>query len=113
VPTEELGFRAAGDEELPLAIPRTAPLITGKRAVVFVQRFDDDGSPSFESRDVELGPRAGEWYVVEGGLRLGERVVTHGAFKLDSELQIRGRPSMMNPDGAGAAPEHAHGDGGH
>ncbi|GJM21391.1 MAG: cation transporter [Planctomycetota bacterium] len=104
--TESLGFRAAGDEELPLVIPRTAPLITGKRAVVFVQGFDDDGARFFEGRDVLLGPRAGDWYVVEQGLHLGERVVSHGAFKLDSELQIRARPSMMNPDGGAPPPEH-------
>lgn len=111
VPTEELGFRAAADGELPLVIPRSAPLITGKRAVVFVQRLDGDRRV-FESRDVVLGPRAGEWYVVEAGLAEGDAVVVNGAFKLDSELQIRARPSMMNPDGGGPAPGHQHGGGG-
>ena len=31
------------------------------------------------------------------GLKEGERVVVNGAFKIDSAVQIRARPSMMNP----------------
>jgi len=104
VPTEELGFRAAEPGELPLVIPVTAPLVTGKRAVVYV-RVPGDGAPVFEGRNVVLGPRAGDVYVVHDGLAEGELVVAHGAFKLDSELQIRAKPSMMSPD------DHAgHGD---
>jgi Cu(I)/Ag(I) efflux system membrane fusion protein len=60
--------------------------------------------PTFEARQVELGARAGDWYVVRAGLSEGELVVSRGAFKIDAELQIRGRPSMMGPEG-GAAPE--------
>jgi membrane fusion protein, copper/silver efflux system len=65
--------------------------------------------PTFEPRDIVLGPRAGAWYIVREGLTEGELVVTHGSFKIDSELQIRGRPSMMQPEG-GAPPTHDHGD---
>ena len=83
-------------EAAPLVIPRTAPLITGRRAVVYVQRRDGD-QLVFEGRDVELGPRVGEIYEVLSGLEEGELVVTRGAFLIDSELQIRGRPSMMTP----------------
>lgn len=91
----------------PLVIPASAPLITGRRAVVYVQLPGMD-RPTFEPRDVLLGPRAGDWYVVEDGLAEGELVVARGAFKIDSELQIRGRPSMMQPEG-GAPPVHDHG----
>ena len=108
--TESLGFRVAEAAELPLVVPATAPLVTGTRAVVYVRLPGDE--PVFEGREVTLGPRAGDWYVVREGLAEGERVVVHGAFKLDSELQIRGRPSLMNPDGA--APPSGHGaHGGH
>ncbi len=106
-PTEELGFRSVAAEELPLVIPSTAPLITGKRAVVYVQLAGTE-RPTFVGRDVTLGPRAGDWYVVYDGLVAGELVVTHGAFKIDSELQIRGAPSMMNPAGGAAPPGHGH-----
>jgi membrane fusion protein, copper/silver efflux system len=74
---------------------------------VYVQRRDAD-RPVFEPRDVLLGSRAGDWYPVEEGLSEGELVVVRGAFKIDSELQIRGRPSMMQPEG-GPPPTHDHG----
>ncbi len=97
VPAAELGYSVAAETAGPaLVIPATAPLITGKRAVVYVAVPDTD-RPAFEGREVILGPRAGDEYVVRRGLNEGERVVTNGNFKLDSALQIRAKPSMMNP----------------
>lgn len=93
--------------DMPLVIPVTAPLVTGKRAVVYVY-VADMKQPTFEPRNIVLGPRAGEWYIVREGLSEGEMVVTHGNFKIDSELQIRGRPSMMQPEGE-PPPVHDHG----
>lgn len=81
----------------PLMIPDTAPLFTGTRAVVFVE-LPKRQRPTYEARDVQLGPLAGNHYPVLQGLSEGERVVTHGAFALDSELQIRGGYSMMQRD---------------
>lgn len=95
-----------GSDEAPLVIPASAPLRTGRRAVVYVQDPDAD-QPRFEGRQITLGPRAGDYYLVHEGLEEGERVVTRGAFKIDSELQIRGRPSMMSPAGFAAHPEDA------
>lgn len=92
------------DSDEPLVIPATAPLITGQRSVVYVQ-IPDDERLAFEGRHITLGLRAGEYYTVTDGLEAGELVVTNGAFMIDSELQIRGRPSMMQnvpaimPDG--------------
>lgn len=98
------GDAAGGDAaEASLVIPASAPLLTGKRALVYVQSPDAE-RPTFEARQVELGVRAGDWYVVRDGLSEGELVVSQGAFKIDAELQIRGRPSMMQPQ-AGPAPE--------
>jgi membrane fusion protein, copper/silver efflux system len=110
--TDEAAHDHAGHEQDhaaagPVVIPASAPLITGRRAVVYVQRRDAD-RPVFEPRDVLLGSRAGDWYPVEEGLSEGELVVVRGAFKIDSELQIRGRPSMMQPEG-GPPPTHDHG----
>lgn len=98
--------------DLPIVIPSTAPLLTGKRAVVYVE-VEGSERPTFEGREVVLGPRAGEYYVVVSGLTPGERVVTNGAFKIDSALEIRAMPSMMNPTGADALPSgdtggHSH-----
>ena len=88
------GEAAREAAEASLVIPWSAPLVTGNRSVVFVELAAGGG---YESRDVVLGARAGEWVVVKSGLEEGELVVSHGAFKLDSELQIRGKPSLMSP----------------
>ncbi|HYW69156.1 MAG TPA: efflux RND transporter periplasmic adaptor subunit, partial [bacterium] len=87
----------------PLVIPATAPLLTGERAVVYVE-IDGGDAPAFEGREVVLGPRAGDFYIVVSGVHEGENVVSEGAFKIDSALQIRAKPSMMSPD---ADPEAA------
>lgn len=94
--------------DAPVLIPASAPLITGRRAVVYVQ-VPDAERPTFAPRNVLLGPRAGDWYPVTEGLEAGELVVARGAFKIDSELQIRGMPSMMQPEG-GRPPGHDHGE---
>ncbi|WP_428261793.1 efflux RND transporter periplasmic adaptor subunit [Haliangium sp.] len=77
-----------------LVIPTTAPLFTGRRSLVYVE-VPDAERPTYEAREVELGPRLGEVYPVLSGLRAGESVVVHGAFALDADLQIRGGDSMM------------------
>ncbi|MFP4058556.1 MAG: efflux RND transporter periplasmic adaptor subunit [Candidatus Brocadiia bacterium] len=98
--TESLGYVPLEEAEVarPLVVPATAPLITGTRAVVYV-RVPDADQPTFEGREVVLGPRAGDYYLVRHGLEEGQRVVTHGNFKIDSALQIVARPSMMSPPG--------------
>jgi len=108
VPASELGFVTEPVDGDSLVIPITAPLVTGKRAVVYV-RLTDREKPTFEGREIALGPRAGDWYVVHEGLREGEEVVIKGNFKIDSELQIRARPSMMSPEGGAPPPGHQHG----
>ena len=97
VPAEELGYVPAEvkPSDKPLVIPATAPLVTGERAVVYVRSAADP--PTFTGREVVLGPRAGDFYLVERGLREGERVVTHGNLKIDSALEIQAKPSMMTP----------------
>ncbi|MGE4488957.1 MAG: efflux RND transporter periplasmic adaptor subunit [Kiritimatiellales bacterium] len=94
VPAEELGY-VTEDATAPLVIPATAPLITGTRAVVYIE-VPNREAPTYEGREITLGPRAGDFYIVHKGLAEGERVVTQGAFKLDAELQIRAKPSMMS-----------------
>jgi Cu(I)/Ag(I) efflux system membrane fusion protein len=82
----------------PLVIPASAPLITGKRAVVYV-KTQATPKPAYQGREVVLGHRAGDYYIVKKGLAQGEIVVTKGSFKIDSALQIQAKPSMMSPDG--------------
>ena len=99
VTTESLGYVVDTPNEAPLVIPASAPLITGVRAVVYV-RLPDKEKPTFEGRQVTLGPRAGEHYLVKEGLAEGELVVTKGNFKIDSALQIQAKPSMMSAESA-------------
>ena len=101
IKTSEFGFADNPPaQKQVLIIPKTAPLITGKRAVVYVENETNKSSTKrYEGREIVLGPRAGENYVVLSGLREGERVVTKGNFKIDSALQIQAKPSMMNPAG--------------
>ncbi|MGH1362135.1 MAG: efflux RND transporter periplasmic adaptor subunit [Calditrichia bacterium] len=108
VRAEDLGMvgKTEKDSLPPLVIPATAVLKTGTRAVVYIEK----GNGIFEGREIMLGSRAGDFYVVAYGLREGEVVVTNGAFKLDSDLQIKARPSMMNPRDAPASTGHKHND---
>lgn len=93
---ESLGFVNKGEDHPPLVIPASAPLITGARAVVYVQ-VPDMEKPTYEGREVVLGSRAGDYYIVESGLAEGDVVVTKGNFKIDSAMQIQAKPSMMSP----------------
>jgi Cu(I)/Ag(I) efflux system membrane fusion protein len=80
----------------PLIIPVTAAMKTGTRAIVYVEV--QKKKPTYEGREITLGPKVGNFYIVKGGLKEGERVVTRGNFKLDAEMQIRAKPSMMSED---------------
>jgi Cu(I)/Ag(I) efflux system membrane fusion protein/cobalt-zinc-cadmium efflux system membrane fusion protein len=68
-----------------LAIPVSGVLQSGTRQIVFVDR----GSGYLEPREVQLGPQAGEEYIVLKGLRAGERIVTSANFLIDSESQLQ------------------------
>lgn len=107
VSAESLGYVSNEHDNAPLVIPVSAALKTGKRAVVY-REVQDREKPTFEGVEVVLGPRLREFYVVESGLKAGDRVVTRGAFKLDAELQIRAKPSMMSVS-SDAQSGHLHG----
>ncbi|WP_018477621.1 efflux RND transporter periplasmic adaptor subunit [Pontibacter roseus] len=97
---------STGAKEQSLAVPSNAVLWTGKRSVVYV-KAEGQEMPAFEMREVTLGPRLGNLYLVESGLQEGEEVVSNGAFAVDGAAQLRGNYSMMSPPPAGGpkAPE--------
>ncbi len=105
---ETLGYAAATGKSVgpALTVPQTAVLLTGPRAVVYVES-EKDGEPVYEGRVVELGPRARDQYIIKAGLHEGERVVTRGALMIDSAMQIQAKPSMMQPSTSDIAPEVA------
>ena len=97
-----LGLLSKGAIKDPIAVPESAVLFTGRRSVVWVHVTGDE--PKYMPKQIILGPRGDGYYVVLAGLMEGEHVVTDGAFKLDSEAQIKSRPSapipsMMAPKG--------------
>jgi Cu(I)/Ag(I) efflux system membrane fusion protein len=70
-----------------LAVPESAVIRTGTRAIVFVAHGDP--AEHFEPREVTLGPLVGDSYRVEEGLSAGEHVATGAQFLLDSESRLR------------------------
>jgi Cu(I)/Ag(I) efflux system membrane fusion protein/cobalt-zinc-cadmium efflux system membrane fusion protein len=76
-------------------------LQSGTRQIVFVDR----GAGYLEPRDVQLGPQAGDQYIVLKGLKAGERIVTSANFLIDSESQLQAAIGSFvpPPPGAGAA----------
>jgi membrane fusion protein, copper/silver efflux system len=93
------------DMKIPLgrqpAIPATGVFHTGTRTIAFV----DHGQGYLEPREVTLGARAGDEFVVLEGLKAGERVVTSANFLVDSESQLQAALGAYAPPppGAGAA----------
>lgn len=77
-----------------LKIPASAVMWTGKRSVIYVKK--DENTPVFEMREVTLGHRVGESYVILEGLTKGEEIVVNGTFTVDAAAQLRGKKSMMN-----------------
>lgn len=77
-----------------LMIPKTAILWTGPRSVVYVQKGTKD-APAFEMREIEIGGRVGEDYLVLSGLEAGEEIVSNGVFAIDAAAQLSGNYSMM------------------
>lgn len=89
-----ISSRVEGGSEQ-LLIPKSAVLWTGERSVVYVKKPDTE-RPVFEFREVVLGQRVGDHYIVKSGVEAGEEVVTNGNFKIDSAAQLAGKASMMN-----------------
>ena len=84
-----------------LVIPATGVLQSGTRQIVFVSRNDG----YIEPREVQLGSRAGDDFIVLKGVKAGERIVTSANFLIDSESQLQAALGTFvpPPPGAGSA----------
>jgi Cu(I)/Ag(I) efflux system membrane fusion protein/cobalt-zinc-cadmium efflux system membrane fusion protein len=84
-----------------LVIPASGVLQSGSRQIAFVERSDG----YLEPRQVELGTRVGDDFIVTKGLKAGERIVTSANFLIDSESQLQASLGSFVPPapGAGAA----------
>lgn len=94
VPASELGFT---DQQVKaqhvFVVPRDAVLMAGNNSVVYVET--EPGR--FEIRRVILGPQCGNDIVIRQGVREGEQVATRGNFLIDSQMQLAGNPSLIDP----------------
>ena len=84
-----------------LVIPATGVLQSGTREIAFVERSDG----YIEPREVQLGSRVGDDFIVLNGLKAGEQIVTSANFLIDSESQLQAALGSFvpPPPGAGAA----------
>lgn len=84
-----------------LVIPASGILQSGSRDIAFVSRNDGH----IEPRDVTVGERVGDNFVVLRGLKAGEQIVTSANFLIDSESQLQAALGSFAPPppGAGAA----------
>jgi Cu(I)/Ag(I) efflux system membrane fusion protein/cobalt-zinc-cadmium efflux system membrane fusion protein len=84
-----------------LVIPASGVLQSGTRQIVFVERSDG----YIEPREVQLGARIGDDFIVLKGLKVGEQIVTSANFLIDSESQLQAALGSFvpPPPGAGTA----------
>jgi Cu(I)/Ag(I) efflux system membrane fusion protein len=100
VRTSEYGF---ADAPVPrtksLNVPRTAVLMAGGNSVVYVET-----KPGvFELRPITVGAILKDKVIVLEGLQAGEKVATAGNFLIDSQMQLSGKPSLIDAERAKTA----------
>lgn len=101
IPTRQLGFAS---EPLPeqevVTVPRNTVLMAGGNSVLYVET--EPGR--FEVRRVSVGTMTDSEAVIVAGLAAGETVATDGNFLIDSQMQLAGNPSLLDPSKAPAFP---------
>jgi RND family efflux transporter MFP subunit len=82
-----------------VVIPASGVLQSGTREIAFVMRSDG----YIEPREVQLGSRVGDEFVVLKGLKVGEQIVTSANFLIDSESQLQAALGSFVPPPPGAS----------
>ncbi len=100
VPTSQFGYSDAPvAQPTSLYVPRSAVLMAGNSSVIYVEA--EPGR--FEIRPIVLGPILRDKVIILGGIKEGEKVATAGNFLIDSQMQLAGKPSLIDPTRAVAA----------
>jgi RND family efflux transporter MFP subunit len=81
-----------------LIIPASAVFQSGTRQLVFLNH----GSGSLEPKEITIGPRAGDSFVVLKGLKAHDSIVTSANFLIDSESQLQAAAGSFVPPPPGA-----------
>lgn len=94
VAASKLGFTDTPPAESEsLVVPRNAVLQAAGHSVTYVE--EEPGR--FAIRRVITGPTVGDEIVIEQGLAADEKIATRGNFLLDSQMQLAGNPSLIDP----------------
>jgi RND family efflux transporter MFP subunit len=81
-----------------LIVPASAVFQSGIRQLVFLNH----GNGSLEPKEITVGPRVGDDFVVLKGLKAHESIVTSAGFLIDSESQLQAAAgSFIPPPGKG------------
>lgn len=101
IPTSQLGFASEPlPEQQVITVPRSAVLMAGDNSIVYVET--EPGR--FEIRRISVGTMTGDEAVIVAGLAAGETVAIDGNFLIDSQMQLAGNPSLLDPSKAPAFP---------
>jgi hypothetical protein len=105
VPASQFGFtQSPRTSDQALILPRDAVLMAGENSVVYVET--EPGR--FEIREVVLGALLGDRVVISSGVEEGEQVATRGNFLIDSQMQLAGNPSLIDPTKFASAAQGEH-----
>lgn len=112
VPASDFGYAAKPTANSgSVTVPRSAVLLAGENSVAYVEVNEGE----FELRNVVVAALTPTEAALAGGIAEGEVVATDGAFLIDSQMQLAGKPSLIDPlrsdqPAAPAAEEaqHAH-----
>jgi len=76
-----------------LVMPASAVFQSGLRQIAFL----DHGNGNLEPREISLGARVGDDFIVDKGLAQHQRIVTSANFLIDSESQLQAASSEGAP----------------
>jgi RND family efflux transporter MFP subunit len=81
-----------------LVVPASAVFQSGTRQLVFLNH----GNGSLEPKEIAIGPRVGDDFVVLKGLKAQDSIVTSASFLIDSESQLQAAAGSFVPPAPGA-----------
>ncbi len=81
-----------------LLVPASAVFQSGTRQLVFLNH----GNGSLEPKEITVGPRVGDDFVVLKGLEAHQSIVTSANFLIDSESQLQAAAGSFVPPPSGA-----------
>ncbi len=81
-----------------LVVPASAVFQTGTKQLVFL----NSGNGNLQPREITLGPRVGDDYIVLKGVKAGQSIVTSANFLIDSESQLQAAAGSFAPPPPGA-----------